>query len=340
MAISMALMPNLNILMLAANPVGGRVASLGDARNLVGSETPALYLHGQSLQLDRELALIQEILKSGKYRDRVRMECRWAVSPDRLLAAFSEVEANAVHFMGHSSRDGIVLSDEENRPVLLPAELLVRTLKAVGDRVRLVLLNSCESFDVAQKLAEVCGCAIGMSAAIPDEAAWTFSRAFYRALTDGRTVKNALEQGRLALAYRNMREDDLPRLVATVDADNLGLAVPTTAQTPVGPQTNRHVKLTPEELEEVIEAAEACDILLRRPELLSGLPVRLRNSLPVVEVAVGQVRRDLHALNDIGRVRGVDQPVLALWLRSAETLVSFRSESEVFTRMRERILAG
>ena len=32
--------------------------------------------------------------------------------------------------------------------------------------------------------------------------------------------------------------------------------------------------------------------------------------------------------------------MLAIWLRSAETLVSFRPESEVFTRMRDRILAG
>jgi TIR domain len=127
---------------------------------------------------------------------------------------------------------------------------------------------------------------------------------------------------------------------ATVGPETLGLAGSQVASTTVASRIDRHVKLTIEELEEIIEAAEACEILRRRSELFLGLPVRLRNSLPVVEDPVGQVRRDLHALNDWGMVRGVDQPVLAIWLRSAETLVSFRPESAVFTRMRDRILAG
>ena len=46
--------------------------------------------------------------------------------------------------------------------------------------------------------------------------------------------------------------------------------VPATAASRI----HRHVKLTIEELEEIIEAAEACEILRRRSELFLGLPVQ------------------------------------------------------------------
>ena len=104
-----------------------------------------------------------------------------AASPDDLLEALDESPANVLHFMGHSEREGIVLAGEQNEAILIRTAALVMALEAAGERIKLVVLNSCKSMETARVLAGVCGCAIGMKQRIRDPAAWTFSRTFYRA---------------------------------------------------------------------------------------------------------------------------------------------------------------
>jgi hypothetical protein len=63
-----------------------------------------------------------------------------------------------------------------------------------------------------------------MKQRIRDPAAWTFSRTFYRALANGRSVRKAYDQGRAALAFRGMSEEDLPELIPCgVDPASIGL---------------------------------------------------------------------------------------------------------------------
>ncbi len=97
-------------------------------------------------------------------------------------------------------------------------------LEAAGERIKLVVLNSCKSMETARALAGVCGCAIGMKQRIRDPAAWTFLRTFYRALANGRSVRKAFDQGKAALAFRGLSEEDLPELMPFgVDPASIGL---------------------------------------------------------------------------------------------------------------------
>jgi formylglycine-generating enzyme required for sulfatase activity len=213
-------MNRLDVLILAANPTA-------PARNLDRElgfvDDPAMATY-PPLQLDQEIRQIRAEIHKGLHRDRVSLDPYLAASPDDLLEALDESPANVLHFMGHSEREGIVLVGERNEAILIRTAALVMALEAAGERIKLVVLNSCKSMETARALAGVCGCAIGMKQKIRDPAAWTFSRTFYRALANGRSVRKAFDQGRAALAFRGLSEEDLPELMPCgVDPASIGL---------------------------------------------------------------------------------------------------------------------
>ena len=80
------------------------------------------------------------------------------------------------------------------------------------DNVHLVLFNACHSEPIAEALAEVIPCTIGMSGAITDDAAITFASAFYRGLGFGRNIQEAFDLGKNALMNLQVPEYQTPRL--------------------------------------------------------------------------------------------------------------------------------
>ena len=52
--------------------------------------------------------------------------------------------------MGHSEREGIVLVGEQNEAILIRTAALVMALEAAGERIKLVVLNSCKSMETAR----------------------------------------------------------------------------------------------------------------------------------------------------------------------------------------------
>jgi hypothetical protein len=284
------------------------------------------------IRFDGEIEYVRSEIEASRDRQRVTFDSRLATSPDKLLKAIDQGKSNIIHFICHSDSKGILLAGEKNEQVYVKTKALETALKAVGTRVKLVVLNSCESRKIAAALAKVCGCAVGMREEIENDAAWTFSRAFYRALANGRSVANALEQSKAALAFRGMSEEELPALVAHgLDASNLGLDG-------VGPSAAPITKLSDDDIETIVNAAIECDLTGRRGELLARLPNALRANLSESRIPASQLRQDLITLNKLGKVKGTDEPVIALWLKSAEYVAGYRYESEVFTRMREQVL--
>ncbi len=92
-------------------------------------------------------------------------------------------------------------------PTVLKA--LFATLK---DNIRLVILNACYSSISTGGINDIVDCVVGMKTAIGDQAAITFAAAFYRAIGFGRSVKDAFEQGRLALMLEGIPEEATPEL--------------------------------------------------------------------------------------------------------------------------------
>jgi hypothetical protein len=98
-------------------------------------------------------------------------------------------------------------------------------------------------------------------------------------------------------------------------------------------------RLAPEDLEAVVQAALACDLLAHRPLLFEGIPPSLIFALATQARPIDQARSDLLSLSGIARLEGLDQPPLAIWLQNAEQLTALLPEARVFREIRAR-LAG
>lgn len=142
------------------------------------------------------------------------------------------LRTDVFHFSGHGEFDrkrgvgSIVLADENNRAVTLPADRLAELLRGRG--VRLVVLGACETGrrdgrniwnSVAASLlrAEI-PAVVAMQFKVNDSLAAAFCGAFYRALVAGLTVDEAMAAGRLAMraatpaATPHMRDWGVPVL--------------------------------------------------------------------------------------------------------------------------------
>lgn len=174
------------------------------------------------LQLARECADIQDEVA---YRG-VRIEARRAVSVDDAMRHMTDVDPAIVQFSGHGGNGAaIILEDDRSAPQPVSAAALAMMIEAAGRRVRVAVINSCFGLAEADALTGVVDCVVGCDGPISDEAARAFAVRFYGALAAGRSVENAVAQGRVTLVARNLAHGALPRCVTRtgVDADAIVL---------------------------------------------------------------------------------------------------------------------
>lgn len=184
----------------------------------------AAYPDSSPLKLDEEIRSITQKLREAEYRD-IDLVSAWAVRPDDLLQMLNEHKPNIVHFSGHGSSSGEIILVDENlvkgkrvpKPV---SPVAIKALfQALKDNVQVVLLNACFSRVQAEAIKDVIDCVIGMNTAIGDRAAITFAASFYRALGFGRSVKEAFEQGKVALLLEGIPEEKTPELLVKTGVD-------------------------------------------------------------------------------------------------------------------------
>jgi hypothetical protein len=167
------------ILLLAANPV----------------DTGAL-------RLSDEVKGIQKAFERAKNRDSFSLQSRWAVTIDDLAHALQEFEDGPLilHFAGHGEDGAIYLQGEDGKAVAVTGEAL-RDFLALFPTIQCVVLNACYSEELADALAAVVPCVIGMAVAVGDALAIDFSVAFYDGVGKSTDYKRAfdLAVGRLKL---------------------------------------------------------------------------------------------------------------------------------------------
>lgn len=172
------------------------------------------------LHLDEEIRSITKKIQASDYHDSLDLISAWAVRPDDLLQELNARKPTIVHFSGHGSGRGelVLMNDLRQAKTVSPSALkaLFSTLK---DNVRLVVLNACFSKTQAAAIAEVIDCVVGMNTSIGDQAAITFAASFYRAIGFGRSVKEAVEQGRVSLMLEDIAEENTPELLARQGVD-------------------------------------------------------------------------------------------------------------------------
>ncbi|MCP4695372.1 MAG: CHAT domain-containing protein [Gammaproteobacteria bacterium] len=170
-------------------------------------------LDTERLRLDVENEKIKQGLKASKYRERFSIESHQAVRAADIHRALLEHAPDIVHFSGHGEGgEGIVLEDDNGCSSLVNAEALAQLFKLFGDEVQCVLLNACYSEIQAAAIAEHIDYVIGMKRAFSDNAAISFSGAFYDAIGAGKSVEFAFKLGCVATQMQGIPENLTPAL--------------------------------------------------------------------------------------------------------------------------------
>lgn len=170
---------------------------------LVGLASPSDY---DSLDLTQEAHVIARALETVPRIEPTYVE---HLTPDTLQETGKRFDV--FHFAGHGAmtRDGggVLLERADHRAVMLSAEQLALTLRALG--VRLAVLGACESGrrdqhnvwnGVAPALMKFgIGAAVAHQFPLTDESAIVFDERFYRAIAAGLGPDEAVSAGRLAL---------------------------------------------------------------------------------------------------------------------------------------------
>ncbi len=185
-------MPKETILLLAANPK---------------EATP--------LRLDDELSEIRRSLRGAQLRDRFRLEVVLSARQKDIRRALLDHKPSVVHFSGHGTDDAeILIVKDDGSPHFVGAEALVPFFEIFRDHVRCVVLNSCYSQPLAEKIGQHVDYVVGMKDAVKDEVAIQYAVAFYDALFSGEAIERAQRIGRNAIQWA-----DLPKhLTPVLDA--------------------------------------------------------------------------------------------------------------------------
>ncbi|MEV6846716.1 CHAT domain-containing protein [Actinoplanes sp. NPDC051411] len=173
------------------------------------------------LQLDQERrAIVEEVARS---RGAARLEVRPAdaVRLDDLQRVLMRYKPIVVQFSGHGHpSDGIQVLDEFGQPRSVKPEALSELFRILNRGLRCVVLNACHTDAQAEAIAWHVPCVVGMRRQVLDDTAIQFSKGFYRALADGRSIRTSFDLARNSLNLHDVPDSDVPRLIARPgDAD-------------------------------------------------------------------------------------------------------------------------
>lgn len=167
------------------------------------------------LDLDREFHDIDCALLGTEFGKRFDIRSFGAVHPSDLQGYLYRYRPKIVHFSGHGSQSGKIIlvgNSWQSHPV--PLDALSDLFNILGGKIRCVVLNACYTEPQAKAIAKYVDCVIGMSGAIADDAAISFSTAFYRALGYGSDVETAFKLGCIQINLEGLEEQDKPQLIA------------------------------------------------------------------------------------------------------------------------------
>jgi len=161
----------------------------------------------RKLQTDHEFKIIKAELEKAKSRHAFELLNPGLAVTDLSLMDELNDEPQILHFAGHGVTEGLVIVDDNNQTQVLPAKAL-RTLFQIGSEpIKLVILNACYSAEQAKVISEYGIFVIGMSSAIEDKDALSFTTGLYKYLLNRGTleesvIKKALLSGRFLLEAR------------------------------------------------------------------------------------------------------------------------------------------
>lgn len=152
-----------------------------------------------------EVREISDRIQEGPYRDNFEVHHHGAVRPKDLQRLLLTYEPQIVHFSGHGSkRHRILFNGTNDRAQALDQQGLKEVFTSYNKHVRLVLLNACFTMTQARLISDVVDYSIGTVRPIGDKVSVAFAGAFYRALSFGKSVRDAFRSAKAELALTKM----------------------------------------------------------------------------------------------------------------------------------------
>jgi hypothetical protein len=186
-----------------------------------------------TLDLANEVRAISTRLLATPRRDMFGIQQEWAVRVSELQAHLMRHKPQIVHFSGHGQTTGeIILEDEAGESKTVPVAGLKQLFALLKKDIVCVVLNACFSKPQAIAIARNIPCVIGMSGAIGDRAAISFSASFYQALGFGRSIREAFDLACNEIQLNDLEGHNIPKLICKkgVDPKTVRLSEPSESE--------------------------------------------------------------------------------------------------------------
>lgn len=196
-------------------------------------------LHHATLMLEREITVMSES-HVRRYDGKVPVTFTFMpeLPVERVEDLLFDVKPDVLHISAHGDQERLTLTNHVREPVTITSHYFRAAFAAHKPSV--VFLSACNSREIAEDISKLGVAAIGTSAPITNIAARSGADRFYRALAQGRSVRNAHESAKAivhvltkdtvsveffasdpALAERVL--GDLPQIVAAFEDEEIEL---------------------------------------------------------------------------------------------------------------------
>lgn len=153
------------------------------------------------LKLHKEFSAIDEELSHYNVRERFNLIEESHTSLSKLTKYIFRYNPNIIHFSGNATSECLIFENVDGEMEKANVDTLRDIFRIVCKKVPIqcVVLNACNTENVAKAISEFVDCVIGIPGDITDEAAITFASSFYEALGNRLNVTDAVSLGLIKL---------------------------------------------------------------------------------------------------------------------------------------------
>jgi hypothetical protein len=155
--------------------------------------------------VDTETREIWERIQEGPCREQFDLHVQTALRPGDLQRLLLTYQPHIVHFIGHGNKaKQLILEGTPGRAKTVDNGGLAQVFALYRRHLRLVVLNACFTQTLARAITETVDFAVGTNKGIGDKAGVAFAGAFYRALSFGKSVRDAFASAKAELGLTRM----------------------------------------------------------------------------------------------------------------------------------------
>jgi hypothetical protein len=161
------------------------------------------------LRVDREYKELCEVVGSD-----AEIKVEFAVAFGRLQELILKHRPDVLHLSLHGIKDDSLVFESEGGKIERVSHAdFISVLSLFKDQLLCLVLSSCYSQHVGEQLTDVVPIVVAMRRAIGDMAAITFSKSFYQALDNGKSLKQAFDYAVIAMKANAVGDEDIPSLL-------------------------------------------------------------------------------------------------------------------------------